>query len=67
MGLNIDTSRILRGSHRLDELVQAIYTADSSTTSETHWVEWKRSLDSGAADHCTSIATGMSNWFAMGV
>jgi hypothetical protein len=24
MGLNIDTSRTLRGSHRLDELVQAI-------------------------------------------
>jgi hypothetical protein len=45
MGLNIDISRTLRGSHRLDELVQAIYAADSSTTSETHWLEWKRSLD----------------------
>jgi hypothetical protein len=32
MGLNIDTSGTLRGSDRLDELVQAIYTADSSTT-----------------------------------
>jgi hypothetical protein len=45
MGLNIDTSRTPRDSHRLGVLVQAIYAADSSITSETHWVEWKRFLD----------------------
>lgn len=48
MGLNIDTSVSLRSAQRFGELVQAIYDADESTQ-ETHWVEWKRTLDFGTA------------------
>ncbi|GAH43739.1 unnamed protein product [marine sediment metagenome] len=45
MALNLDTSTSLRRTRRLDQLIQAIYQADSSTTSETHWLEWKSSLN----------------------
>lgn len=44
MGLNIDTSSSLRSSNRLDRLIHEIYHADANTP-ETHWLEWKSSLD----------------------
>lgn len=45
MGLNLDTSVSFRRSHRLGELIEAIYHATSTTTPETHWLEWKSTLD----------------------
>ncbi len=45
MGLNLDMSVSFRRSHRLGELVEAIYHASSAITPETNWVEWKSTLD----------------------
>lgn len=45
MGLNLDTSESFRRTHRLGDLVDAVYHATKSTTPETHWVEWKSTLD----------------------
>lgn len=45
MGLNLDTSVSFRRSHRFRDLVEAIYNGASGTTPETHWVEWKSTLD----------------------
>jgi hypothetical protein len=56
MALNLDTSTSLRRTRRLDRLVQAIYEADSSTTPETHWLEWKSSLNFATAKDKVSAA-----------
>jgi hypothetical protein len=56
MGLNLDTSVSIRRSHRLGELVEAIYHATSTTTPETHWVEWKSTLDFSKAKDKVSAA-----------
>jgi len=45
MALSLDVSDSLRSSNRLNELVVAIYNAERATTPETHWVEWKSTLD----------------------
>ena len=44
MTLNIDTSTAFRSAQRLTALVQAVRQA-SSHDMETHWLEWKSSLD----------------------
>lgn len=49
MGLNLDTSVSFRRSQRLPELVDAIFHSTKSTTPETHWVEWKSTLDFATA------------------
>ena len=56
MGLNLDTRASFRRSHRLDKLVEAIFHASSTTTPETHWVEWKSTLDFSKAKDKVSAA-----------
>jgi hypothetical protein len=56
MGLNLDTCVSFRRNRRLGELVDAIYHAPSTTTPETHWVEWKSTLDFSKAKDKVSAA-----------
>lgn len=56
MSLNIDTSTAFRSPQRRAALVQAIYEASPSLTQETHWLEWKRSLNLDTSAHRFAVA-----------
>lgn len=60
---NIDKSRALRTEDELRSLVEAIHDSPSGTQ-ETNWLEWKSSLDLGAAEGRFAVAKailGFSN------
>jgi len=48
MGLTFDTTQAARTEDELAALVEAVFTAPKGTQ-ETHWLEWKSSLDMSSA------------------
>jgi hypothetical protein len=49
MGLTFDTTQAARTEDELEALVEAVFTAPESTQ-ETHWLEWKSSLEMSSAE-----------------